>query len=132
MLPGFIESLIKKWPSVRAFGEKDRKGNDSGSLGEGLNPPLDAETIRLVTAFWYDSIRFVALDDLLKQHPNAPELTLEQAATGRVTRAVPSEQADDGGDDKGREVIVTVGLAPKDWQRLEGKSRKARYLLAIP
>lgn len=126
MLPGFIESLIKKWPSLRGLPEKGHESNAD------LTRPLDAETIRLVTAFWYDAIRFVALDDLLKQHANAPELTFEQAAAGRVTRAAPKDQSDDDGDDRGREIVVTIGLAPCDWWRLEGKSTKARYLLAIP
>jgi hypothetical protein len=133
MLPGFIESLIKRWSSPRTCPSKGDEPSETGAPTNAASQAFDAALISRVTTFWHDAVSFVPLDDLIKEHPDAPELTFDQAATGAISKpAAVQQEPDEATEDDGREVTVALGLAPRDWHRLRGQSTRARYLLAIP
>jgi hypothetical protein len=75
----------------------------------------------------------VPLDDLIRGNAGAPEIGLDEAGAGHVRKLASSMDAAPAKiGDEGRDVIVAIGLAPRDWYRLRGQSARARYLLAIP
>ena len=132
MLPGFIASLIKRRSASRLAHHDDAQGLAPTAPGGDAGGTPDVVAEKRVTVFWHDAIRFVPLDDLIKDHPRAPELTLDEAASGRVAVSVPDTQSDADATEEGREVVAAIGLAPRDWRRLRGRSARARYLLALP
>src|ERR1700730_11474072 len=87
MLPGFIESLIKRWSPSRTQHSRDHETFQTDPSANFQDAAVDDDLIQRVTTFWHDAISFVPLDDLIQKNPNAPEVTLDQAVTGVVTRA---------------------------------------------
>lgn len=134
MLPGFIGSLIRKWPASQDGRSREKQERDPAPSGNDADRLADGAIEKRVTVFWHDAIRFVSLDDLIKEHARAPELSFDEAAAGHVPGTLPGNQSDTeaNADDEGRDVIAAIGLAAKDWRRLRGRSGQARYLLAIP
>jgi hypothetical protein len=70
----------------------------------------------------------------MKKTPRAPELTLVEAARGRMPRrSAPTRKDESAAENgEGHDVIAAVGLAAKEWRRIRGQSVGARYLLAVP